>query len=58
MLNIDSIKNIKEINDFFMREEKAENIILDLCKKFFVSRLSLTLDSIKKRGYAASNIIF
>ena len=57
MLNIDNIKNIREINDFFMRDEKAENIILDLCKRFFVSRLSLKLDLVKKRGYAASNII-
>ena len=57
MLSIDSLKNFHEINDFFMRHEKAENIILDLCKRFFVSRLSLKLDLIKKRGYAASNII-
>jgi len=57
MLNIDSMNNVKEINDFFTRDEKAENIILDLCKKFFVSRLSIKLDSLKKRGYAASNII-
>ena len=57
MLNIDSLKNLNEINDFFLRDEKAEHIILDLCKKFFVSRLSLKLDSIKQRGYAASNII-
>jgi len=57
MLNIDNLKKLNEINDFFIRDEKAENIILNVCKKFFVSRISIKLDSIKKRGYSASSII-
>ena len=32
MLNIDKLKNLNKINDFFMRDEKAENIILDVSK--------------------------
>lgn len=57
MLNIEKINNVNEINSFFINGKKAENIILDVCQKFFVIKLSRQLNSIKKRGYSGSSII-
>jgi hypothetical protein len=57
MLNIENMNNINEIKSFFNQSENAANIILNLCKKFFIPKLSSQLDSIKKRGYSGSSLI-
>ena len=57
MLHINRLKKLDEIKDFFIRDEKAPNIILDVCKKFFIPKISRKLNSIKKKGFLPSDIL-
>lgn len=57
MLPVNSIKNLSELKDIFSRDEKASHTLLDICEKFFISKMTRQLNAYKKKGYLASDVL-
>jgi len=57
MLHIKGIKNLDEIKPLFAVEAKGAETILDVCERFFISKVTRRLDSLKKQGFYPSDVL-
>lgn len=54
MLHIKGITKLHEIKGFFTQPEKAGDTLLNISEKFITPKLKNKLDTLKKRGYFAT----
>ena len=57
MLYINQVKGLNELRDLFTHEEKASNTLLDICEKFFTSKMTRQLNTLEQKGYFASDVL-
>jgi hypothetical protein len=57
MLHINQVKGLNELRDLLTHEEKASNTLLDVCEKFFTSKMTRQLNTLKRKGYFASEVL-
>ncbi|MFQ5753905.1 MAG: transposase [bacterium] len=57
MLHIKGIKNLGEIKGLFAIEAKGAETILDVFERFFISSVTRHCDSVKNKGYYASDVL-
>lgn len=57
MLHIKGITKLHEIKGFFTQPEKAGDTLLNISEKFITPKLKNKFDTLKKRGYFASDIL-
>lgn len=57
MLHVKGITKLHELKGFFTLPEKAGDTLLDISEKFITPKIRNKFDTIKKRGYFASDIL-
>ena len=57
MLHIKGITKLHELKGFFTQPEKAGDTILSISEKFITPKMRKEFDTIKRRGYFASDIL-
>lgn len=57
MRNISALQDLSELKGLFAQAEKASNTLLDVCEKFFTSKMTRQLNALKQKGYFASDVL-